>query len=102
MAGFIDRLLSGQYPKLESLWRGEFSRLADEFLASVDVPSADMDEQADIDRLEELLAREREHHEATKRELSVVKAELKSAQYQLAAVAAAVGSRRRWHDEPIG
>lgn len=121
MSGFIERILSGKYPRLESLWKTEFEKLFDEVFNNIDLSDDDVDGpdldsewegisadsevqalRADLSRVESLLAEERARCESTKRELGVVKAELKSARYQLDAVAIAIGGRRIWHDEPIG
>ena len=117
MAGFIDKLLSGQYPKLEQLFmRGEFQKIVDEVFSKTDYrPEEDeiggLEDEfedidpgllADLDRLEAQLAEEKSRHEATKRQLDVAKSELKAARYKLDAVQAAMDRAGRWHDEPIG
>lgn len=116
MAGFIDRLLSGQYPKLEQLFmRQEFQKIVDEVFAKIDLKPEDeiggLEDEfedidpgllADLDRVEAQLAEEKSRHEATKRELHVVKSELKAARYKLDAVQAAMDRAGKWHDEPIG
>lgn len=108
MANFIDKLLSGKYPKLESLWTTEFERLVDEVFNRIDLPADLDDEPVDEDsEVEEELAslwtalnEERQRHEATRRELGMVKAELKAAKYKLGAVQAAMSTSFR--SEPIG
>lgn len=124
MASFIEKLLSGQYPKLESLWTKEFERLVDEIFSRIDLPEDLDDEPAGLDSdfdespvesdlnheikclrddvadLERELDEERSRHEAAKRELQVVKAELKAARYKLGAIQAAMSTK--FHPEPIG
>lgn len=116
MSGFLDRILSGEYPKLESIWRAEFEKLVDEvFGKRVEVNPDDevggLEDEfveidpgmlADLDRLEGLLAEEKARHEATKRELHVTKSELKAARFQLDAVRSAMERTSKWHDEPVG
>lgn len=126
MSGFLNRILSGKYPNLESLWKVEFDKLIDEVFSKIDlsdldeaVDDAGLDDEfdvsaverdmnteiealrADLSRLEDQFCEERQRHEAAKRELGVVKAELKAAQYKLSAVRSAVG-RSNLHDEPLG
>lgn len=127
MSGFLNRILSGKYPNLESLWKTEFEKLVDEVFSKIDmsdldefVDDAGLDDEfdtdsyverelnteiealrADLSRLEDQFCEERQRHEAAKRELAVVKAELKAAQYKLGAVRSAVG-RSNLHDEPLG
>ena len=115
MSGFLDRILSGEYPKLESIWRAEFEKLVDDvFGKRVEVKPDDevggLEDEfvidpgmlADLDRLEGLLAEEKARHEATKRELHVTKSELKAARFQLDAVRSAMERTSKWHDEPVG
>lgn len=120
MSGFLDRILSGEYPKLESIWRAEFEKLVDEVFGKVDVKKFEVKPEdevggledefvqidpgmlADLDRLEGLLAEEKARHEATKRELHVTKSELKAARFQLDAVRSAMERTSKWHDEPVG
>lgn len=123
MASFIDKLLSGKYPKLESLWVTEFERMVNEVFNRLDLQEdipdgpagldSDFDEseterelnvevialRGELQRLEEVLKEERSRHEVVKRELGVVKAELKAAKYKLSAIQTALGAAR---GEPIG
>lgn len=110
MSGFIDRILSGKYPQMESIWRKEFEKMVDEVFGKIDLKPEDgglEDEfeevDPELDRLEELLVEERMRHEATKRELHVTKSELKAARYKLGAVQAAIDrAGQGFHDEPVG
>lgn len=113
MSGFIDRILSGQYPKLEQLFmRQEFQKIVDEVFGKIDLKPEDeiggFEEEfeevdPELDRLEELLVEERIRHEATKRELHVTKSELKAARYKLGAVQSAMDRAGQGiHDEPVG
>lgn len=71
MAGFIEEILSGKYPKLENLWRGEFSRVVDEVFGTpdpdllVDDIDDDFDAPDDVQRLEKRLKEEQESHKKT-------------------------------------
>lgn len=119
--GFIDKLLSGKYPRLESVWQARFEKLVDEIFAGIDLREdepAGLDDEfnqsaveadlnteiealrADLKRLESVLAEERTRHESAKRELASVRAELKAARYQLGMVKAALSGNR--HEEPFG
>lgn len=109
MAGFIEEILSGRYPRIESLWRTEFGKVVDELLVqsdqkeSDDPPVEQVALQADIDRLETLLANEKARHEATKRELDVAKRERASLRYQIDAINHALKNipPALTHKEPI-
>lgn len=107
MASFIEKLLSGKYPKLESIWTTEFERLVDEVFNRIDLPADLDDEPVEESEVEEELAslwtalnEERNRHEATRKELGMVKAELKAAKFKLGAVQAAMSTSFR--PEPIG
>lgn len=126
MSGFLDRILSGQYPRMESLWRAEFEKMVDEVFGRADVPRQhddvggledEFDEtyveselnttiealQADLRRVEQKLVEERTRHEAAKRELHVTKSELKAARYKLDAVQSALDrAGKGFHGEPVG
>lgn len=119
--GFLDKLLSGKYPKLESVWQSQFEKLLDEIFTGVDLREdepadladdfdqsaveADLNTEiealrADLDRLESVLAEERSRHQAAKRELVTLKAELKATRYKLEMVKGALSGNL--HDEPFG
>lgn len=124
MASFLDKLLSGQFPRLESIWRTEFDKIVDEVFDRINVDfddepadlAGDFDEtyverelnttieslRADLARVEKVLAEERSRHEAAKRELCVTKAELRSARYKLEQIEAAISNKANMHGEPIG
>lgn len=127
MAGFLDRILSGQYPRLESIWRNEFEKIVDEVFGKLDLGEDFPDEvggledefdqsyveselnttiealRADLRRVEDQLERERYRAEAAQRELHVTKSELKAARYKLDAVQSALDrAGRGFHGEPVG
>lgn len=91
---FLDRILSGKYPKLESLWQREFARLADAAF-SIDVPDpdfSDVDEyepsretrlQGEVDRLTALVEEAASRLESMRCQLDVVKAERNALQGRL-------------------
>lgn len=112
MASFLDKLLSGQFPRLESIWRTEFDKIVEEVFDRInldfdDDPSDNENDElvalrADFVRTQKVLAEERSRHEAAKRELCVTKAELRAARYKLEQIEATIASRANLHGEPIG
>lgn len=124
MSGFLDRILSGKYPKLESIWRTEFDRIVDQVfdkldLSEDDIPGGLDDEfdetyveaelnteikalRAELERMQCLLGEQRDRREALDRELRVVKAELAAARYQMECVEKSMDRVQKWHGEPIG
>lgn len=107
MAGFIEEILSGRYPRIEALWRTEFGKVVDELLNPADLHKSkreagdgiDVAVKADVERLEAVLAEEKKRHEATKRELDVTKRERASLRYQVDAIKHALKKTR--HQEPL-
>jgi chromosome segregation ATPase len=121
VAGFLDKLLSGNYPKLEALWVEQFGKLVDDVFAKIDLEESDVEGldaefdasaveadlnteiealRADLQRLEDVLAKERSAHAATMRDLAAIRAELKTEQYRLTKVRSALLSGL--HEEPFG
>lgn len=128
MSSFLDRILSGRYPKMESIWRTEFERIVDEVFGRLGDELKDVEEpadsglddefdetaveaelnttiealRADLNRVEGQLVEEKLRHEAAKRELGVAKAELRSARYKLDAIGHALDRAGSRHAEPLG
>lgn len=86
MAGFIDEILSGKYPRIENLWNKEFGKVMDELLGEKREPAA----SDDLERIKAVLTEEQSRHEVTKRQLAVAKAECEALQCKLDAVKQAV------------
>ena len=130
MAGFIEELLSGKYPRLESVYlKDAFSKIVDEVFGKPkgtvrdgeevsgledewdehldewepeETMADDLVSKADFDRLEALLAEEKARHESLKRQMAVLKAERSALQYKLDAVRHALSHGGGLHPEPIG
>lgn len=97
---FIESLLSGKYPQLENLWRKELGKVIDEAFTMLttlgEFDEIDEHEPAaatvsgsvsleTYDRVTDMLNEERNRHEATQRELDLVRKEKATLEYKLAA-----------------
>lgn len=103
MAGFFDRVLSGKYPRLESLLTKEFERIIDEvFTQDLDDFESLFEEQdgSEVDRLNAIVEESAGRIESLTRELATERAERKALRYKLDRVLEAVGSSRM-HGEPL-
>lgn len=92
MPNFVEKLLSGQYPQIEKMWRAKFDEILDRAFKDIDFnddgPPISDDVavsvlRADLLRVESVLEEERSRLEAVSRELSVVSAERDALQYKL-------------------
>lgn len=96
---FLDKLLSGRYPNLDSLWTKEFNRVADEVFASIDLTDESEAEpqltepvsvetmlQGELDRLTAVHEETVSRLESAMRQLDVVKAERNTLQTKLDAL----------------
>jgi hypothetical protein len=98
---FVDKILSGKYPQIEKIFQREFGKVIDEVFDALSSDFEELDEfqpakqpeaekQAGgtvsletYDRVTNLLEEERIRHEATRRELDVVRQERATLQYKL-------------------
>ena len=98
---FVDKILSGKYPQIEKIFQREFGKVIDEVFDALSSDFEELDEfqpakqpgaekQAGgtvsletYDRVTNLLEEDRIRHEATRRELDVVRQERATLQYKL-------------------
>ena len=119
MSGFLEKILSGKYPELETLWRTEFGKIINEVFgpspekregSPADYLADDFDDddfgsevvglQADVNRLEALVVELRQKLDSAVSELQVSKSERRALEYKLDKVRDAV--RSNFHQEPWG
>lgn len=94
---FIEKILSGKYPQIEKLFQKEFDKVIEEVFGMLSTDFEELDEyeppaepakpdtvpMEKYDRLNELLQEALARHEATRRELDVVRQERATLQYKL-------------------